>query len=73
MNKGYWYDVSETECQTEFKTKSEVLRHLYGYNENDRKDVVGCKVYRNYSNSETVATYEIRLNSKGVPILVKIQ
>ena len=73
MNKWQWYDVSETGCQTEFKTKSEVLRHLYGYNENDLKDVVGCKVYRNYSNSETVATYEIRLNRKGVPILVKIQ
>ena len=73
MNKGYWYDVSETGCQTEFKTKSEVLRHLYGYNENDLKDVVGCKVYRNYSNSETVAIYEIILNRKGVPILVKIQ
>ena len=51
MNKRYWYDVSETGCQTEFKTKSEVLRYLYTYNENDLKDVVGCKVYRNYSNS----------------------
>ena len=72
MARNYWYDISETGCYTEFKSQRDVISHLYGLNENDRKDIVGCKVYRQYSNSETVAIYEIRLNRKGYCKLVKL-
>lgn len=72
MTRNYWYDISETGCYTEFKSQRDVISHLCGLNENDIKDIVGCKVYRQYSNSETVGVYEIRLNRKGYCKLVKL-
>lgn len=71
MNKRTWYDISETGCQTVFKTKQEVIDHFNMMCESDKKEVEGCNVYRQWSNVETRAIYKIKFVN-GVCRLTKI-
>ena len=58
-NKRFWYDISETGCYTEFKTKQEVIDHFNMMCDSDKQSVEGCLVHRQWSNSETLASYRI--------------
>ena len=58
-SKRFWYDISETGCYTEFGTKREVIGHFNMMCDNDKRDVEGCHVYQQYSNSDTCKTYKI--------------
>lgn len=69
-NKRNWYDISETGCLTEFRTKQDVIDHFNMMCESDKKEVEGCHVYRQWSNSETLATYKIHFVN-GICRLIK--
>lgn len=58
-NKRFWYDISETGCDTEFKTKQEVIDHFNMMCDSDKRSVEGCLVHRQRSNSEMLANYRI--------------
>ena len=69
-NKRFWYDISETGCCTEFKTKQEVIDHFNMKCDSDKRSVEGCFVHRQWSNSETLASYRIHF-VKGLCRLIK--
>ena len=69
-NKRFWYDISETGCYTEFKTKQEVIDHFNMMSDSDKHSVEGCFVHRQWSNSETLASYRIHF-VKGQCRLIK--
>ena len=58
-NKRFWYDISETGCCTEFRTKQDVIDHFNMMCDSDKQSVEGCFVHRQWSNSETLASYRI--------------
>lgn len=58
-NKRFWYDISETGCCTEFRTKQDVIDHFNMMCDSDKRSVEGCLVHRQWSNSETLASYRI--------------
>ena len=64
-NKRFWYDISETGCYTEFRTKQEVIDHFNMMCDSDKQSIDGCGVRRKCSNSETVSFYQVRfINGK---------
>ena len=69
-NKRFWYDISETGCYTEFRTKQEVIDHFNMMCDSDKRSVEGCCVHRQWSNSETLASYRIHF-VKGLCRLIK--
>ena len=69
-SKTFWYDISETGCYTEFKTKQEVIDHFNMMCDSDKRSVEGCLVHRQWSNSETLASYRIHF-VKGQCRLIK--
>lgn len=73
-NKRFWYDISETGDYTEYKSKEDVINHLTNaLTDKEKQEINGSLCYRQWSNSETIATYEIQYNRKGKCNLVKIQ
>lgn len=58
-NKRFWYDISETGCDTEFRTKQEVIDHFNMMCDSDKRSVEGCYVYRHWSNADTLTIYRI--------------
>lgn len=70
-NKRFWYDISETGCYTGFKTKQEVIDHFNMMCDSDKRSVEGCLVHRQWSNSETLASYRIHF-VKGQCRMIKL-
>ena len=58
-NKRFWYDISTTGCYTEFRTKQEVIDHFNMMCDSDKQSIEGYLVHRQWSNSETLASYRI--------------
>lgn len=70
-NKRFWYDISETGCDTEFKTKQEVIDHFNMMSDSDKRFIEFCFVHRKCSNSETLSSYQIRFGN-GQCRLIKL-
>ena len=69
-NKRFWYDISETGCCTELRTKQDVIDHFNMMCDSDKRSVEGCLVHRQWSNAETLASYRIHF-VKGQCRLIK--
>lgn len=69
-NKRFWYDISETGCDTKFRTKQEVIDHFNIMCDSGKRSVEDCCVHRQGSNAETLASYRIHF-VKGFCRLIK--